>query len=412
MTLIGVRRSLVPVALATLACSDPNGPGSSTITELPRQLTGAEQKLISGSNTFAFDLLRQINASQRDSNVFVSPLSASMALGMTANGAVGTTYDAMHGALRLGDATRDEVNEGYKSLIALLRGLDKSTDFRIANSIWYEKTFPFNASFLTESKTFFDAEVAGLDFRSPSALATINSWVNTSTNTKIPKILDAIADEEVMFLINAIYFKGIWQKQFEKSKTVSEPFHAYDGTSTDVPLMRQSATLRIARGADYIAADLLYGNSAFAMTVVLPNQGVDVNAVAVSLTQANWNTLEQSFTEQKTDLYLPRFKLTWERLLNDDLTSLGMGIAFEGDHANFTRMSPMGEHLYITKVKQKTFVDVDEEGTEAAAATSVGIGLTSVPQTVIIRVDRPFIFVIRERFSGTILFMGKIVRLP
>ncbi len=144
MTLIGARITLVPLTLLTLACSDPNGPGAETITALPRQLTVAEQKLIGSSNAFAFDLLRQVNAAQRDSNVFISPLSASMALGMTANGAAGSTYDAMHNTLRLGDASRQEVNEGYKSLIALLRGLDKSTDFRIANSIWYENTFPFN----------------------------------------------------------------------------------------------------------------------------------------------------------------------------------------------------------------------------------------------------------------------------
>lgn len=412
MNLIGVRWYLVPVALATLACSDPNDPGASTITELPRQLTAAEQKLVSGSNTFAFDLMRQINASQRDSNVFVSPLSASMALGMTANGAAGTTYDAMHNALRLGDATRDEVNEGYKSLIALLRGLDKSTDFRIANSIWYEKTFPFHESFLTESKTFFDAEVSGLDFASPAALNTINAWVDKSTNSKIPKILDAIASEEVMFLINAIYFKGTWQKQFEKSQTAVATFHAYDGTSANISLMHQSVPLRVAKTASYIAADLLYGNSAFAMTVVLPNEGVDINAVASSLTRANWSLLEQSFSDQQADLFLPKFKLTWQRQLNDDLTELGMGIAFQDSRANFTRMSPLGDRLFITKVIQKTFVDVNEEGTEAAAATSVGVGVTSAPQIVVIRVDRPFIFVIRERFSGTILFMGKIVKLP
>jgi serine protease inhibitor len=412
VSLIGVRRSIVPVALATLACSDPSAPAPEPITALPRQLTTAEQKLISGSNTFAFDLLREINTSQRDSNVFVSPLSASMALGMTANGAEGTTYDAMHTALRLGDASREDVNEGYKSLIALLRGLDKSTDFRIANSIWYEKTFPFNASFLTESKTFFDAEVAGLDFTNPSAVSTINSWVDRSTNSKIPSIIDRISDEEVMFLINAIYFKGSWQKQFEKSQTSNAPFTAYDGTSASVPLMHQSVPLRVAGTSSYVAADLLYGNTAFAMTVVLPNVGVDVNTVAQSLTHESWKSLEQSFHEQKAELYLPRFKLTWQRLLNDDLTGLGMGIAFQDSRANFTRMSPLGDRLFITKVIQKTFVDVNEEGTEAAAVTSVGIGITSAPQTVIIRVDRPFIFVIRERLSGTILFMGKIVKLP
>lgn len=408
MTLIGLRGTLVPLALVTLACSDPNGPGGEIITALPRQLTAAELKLIGGSNAFAFDLLRQINSAQRGSNVFVSPLSASMALGMTANGAAGTTYDAMHSTLRLGDASRQEVNEGYKSLIALLRGLDNATEFRIANSIWYEKTFPFNDSFLAESKSFFDAEVAGLDFTSPSALSTINSWVNESTNKKIPVILDNIDPREVMFLINAIYFKGSWQKQFDKAKTTPAPFFALDGTTASVPLMHQSVPLRIARAPTYTAVDLLYGNSAYAMTVVLPNPNVDVNALAESLTGGTWTSLEQSFSEQQSEFYFPRFQLTWKRELNPDLKALGMGIAFEG--ADFTPMSPRGRDLIITKVIQKTFVDVNEEGTEAAAATSVGVGVTSAPSAI--RVDRPFLFVIRERFSGTIMFMGKIVKLP
>lgn len=407
MNLTCVRWTFVPLALATLACSDPSGPA--IITALSRQLTAAEQKLVTGSNAFAFDLLRQINTEQRASNVFVSPLSASMALGMTANGAAGTTYDAMRNTLRLGDASRQEVNEGYKSLIDLLRGLDKSTDFRIANSIWYETSFPFNDVFLADSKSFFDAEVKGLDFRNPSSLAVINSWVNQSTAGKIPAILDTIDPAEVMFLINAIYFKGSWQKQFDKSQTADAPFVALDKTSSTVPLMYQSATLRIARAAGYAAVDLLYGNSAFAMTVVLPNPNVDINTLAESLTEESWKSLEESFSEQKSDLYLPRFQLTWKRELNPDLTALGMGVAFR-EGADFTPMSPRGRELVITKVIQKTFVDVNEEGTEAAAATSVGIGVTSAPP--VIRVDRPFLFVIRERFSGTILFMGKIVKLP
>ncbi|HYN80123.1 MAG TPA: serpin family protein [Gemmatimonadaceae bacterium] len=407
MTLTRVCRLMVPVALTALACSDPSGPGE-TITSLPRPLTVAEQKLIGGSNAFAFDLLRQVNTAQRGSNVFISPLSASMALGMTANGAAGSTYDAMRSTLRLGDASRQEINEGYKSLIALLRGLDKSTDFRIANSIWYEQTFPFNEPFLAESKSFFDAEVKGLDFTSPSALTTINSWVNASTNNKIPEILDDIDDAEVMFLINAIYFKGSWQKQFDKSKTAQAPFFALDGSTANVPLMHQSVPLRVARTSTYTAVDLLYGNSAYAMTVVLPNQDVSVNTLAESLTGETWKSLEESFSEHQSEFYFPRFKLEWKRVLNSDLRALGMGIAF--DNADFTPMSPRGRELVITKVIQKTFVDVNEEGTEAAAATSVGVGLTSAPSAI--RVDRPFLFVIRERFSGTIMFMGKIVKLP
>src|SRR6476620_7392307 len=188
MTLTRAYRTIAPTVFMTLACSDSSGP--KTISSLPRQLSAAEQKLVTSSNAFAFDLLRQINVAERTTNVFVSPLSASMALGMTTNGAGGTTYDAMHNTLRLGSASRQEVNEGYKSLIALLRGLDESTDFRIANSIWYDEPFPFNDAFLADSKAFFGAEVKGLDFKSAASLGTINSWVNQGTAGKIPAILD------------------------------------------------------------------------------------------------------------------------------------------------------------------------------------------------------------------------------
>lgn len=411
MTLIGVCRTFVPMVLVAAACSDPGGPGTgTTIDELPRPLTAAEQKLVTGSNAFAFDLMREINKAQPRENVFVSPLSASMALGMTANGASGTTWDAMRTGLRLGNVSREEIGAGYKSLIALLRGLDKTTDFRIANSIWYRKSFPFHQSYLDESRSFFDASVEGLDFASPDAVKTINTWVDNATARKIPSIIDEIKDDHVMFLINAIYFKGAWQDRFDKSRTENAPFRALDGSSASVPLMHRSGKMRIAWDPAYTAVDLLYGNSAFAMTVVLPAEGTDVNSVVESLTEAKWKSLEGSISERQALLYLPRFRLDWKRELNEDLKALGMQIAFTDGEADFTRMSPVGDRLFITEVIQKTFVDVNEEGTEAAAATSVGVGVTSAPAAV--RVDRPFIFVIRERFSGTILFMGKIAKLP
>lgn len=408
MTLPGWCKTLAPVAFVTLACSDSSGPRATTIDALPRQLSAAEQKLVSSSNAFAFDLFREVNSSERSSNVFVSPLSASMALGMTMNGAGGTTYDAMHSTLRLGDATKPEVNEGYKSLIGLLRSIDESTEIRIANSVWYEKTFPFNASFIQESQSYFDAQVSPLDFSARESIDAINSWVNAATQKKIPSIIDNFDGDEVMFLINAIYFKGTWQNRFDKSRTAPAPFFAIDGSTASVPLMTQNATLGIAHQPDYVAVDLPYGNSAFTMTVVLPDKGIDINSFAESMTQTKWDALELGMHENEVLLYLPRFKLTWKGKLNAALERLGMGIAFQ-DGADFTPMSTSGKRLVITDVLQKTFVDVNEEGTEAAAATSVGIAPTSAPPTV--RVDRPFLFAIRERFSGTILFMGKIAKL-
>jgi serpin B len=408
MNLIRQRNAVIWLIAALAGCSDPNGPGSvSQIDELPRQLSVAEEKLVAGNNAFAFDLIRQVNAGQPDENVFVSPLSASMALGMAANGAAGSTWDAMRSTLGLGSATREEIGSGYGSLIKLLRGLDATTTFRIANSIWYEKSFPFEQSFLAESKSYFDAEVQGLDFGAAGSVTAINNWVSTATEKKIPKIVESLDGDEVMYLINAIYFKGAWKTQFDRSATTNAPFHAIDGTSAPVPLMFQSGLMRVATNTEFEAVDLLYGNSAFAMTVVLPREGLDVNTLLAQLTQSRWEELQDSFAERKAALYLPRFQMTWEKKLNDDLSALGMGVAFSDLQANFSRMS--SKPLFISTVVQKTFVDVNEEGTEAAAATSVGVQPTSAPPTI--RVDRPFIFAIRERFSGTILFMGKIADL-
>lgn len=404
------RPMLFAVAALCAACSEATAPGV-PIAALPRELTQPESKVIAGSNDFAFDLFRTGNLSQHNANVFMSPLSASMALSMATNGANGATYDAMHSSLRLTGATQDEVNGGFKSLIALLRDLDPRTDFRIANSIWFEQTFPFNTSFLDQSQTYFDARVEGLDFKASSSLTTINSWVSAQTNNKIPTILDSIAKNEVMFLINAIYFKGIWQKQFDKTKTTDALFHAADGSTATVSMMSRGEGVDVdyAWTPEYSAVDLPYGNSAFTMTVVVPSN-TDIDTFAESFDQAKWNLLVASLRSSDIRVYLPRFRMEWKRTLNDDLTQLGMGLAFDRNQADFTRMSPLGNYLYITQVIQKTFVDVDEEGTEAAAATSVGVGVTSARPDF--RADRPFLVVIRERFSGTILFIGKIAKLP
>jgi serpin B len=379
------------------------------ITALPRVLAEAESKIIAGSNDFAFDLFRTVNLAQRKTNVFISPLSASMALGMTANGASGATYDEMRSTLRLSGATREDVNSGYKSLITMLRGLDPGTKFSIANSIWYDQKLPFNASFIEEGKQYFDAKVQALDFKSPSAVTIINSWVSARTNNRISKILDDIDSSEVMLVVNAIYFHGLWQKQFDKSETVDAPFRAADGTITTVPMMARAAGVQYAATSEYEAVDLPYGNSAFAMAVVLPNKSADIDAFAQSFNQSKWNSVVSSLRDSDRKVFLPRFRIEWKRLLKDDLQRLGMRLAFS--NGDFTRMSPRRPSFVITRVLQKTFVDVDEDGTEAAAAvTMFAMSIESHPAAF--RADRPFLVVIRDRFSGAILFIGKIAQLP
>lgn len=410
-----LRKSLLLCAVAggISGCSNATAPDGEPITALPRPLTAAESRLIAAGNDFSFALFNRIASATPDSNLFVSPLSASMALGMTLNGAAGSTYDSIRTALALRGVSQEDVNAGYKGLLALLRGLDPATTLEVANSIWYRQEFPFEQSFFAAARDWFGAEVRGLDFGAPESVGQINGWVDSRTRGKITGIVDRIDPDDVMFLINAIYFNGKWARKFDRADTRNAPFRALDGTSAQVPLMHQQAAMRYAETPRYQAVELPYGNSAFTMTVVLPRPGVRVNELAASLTPAAWQGLIESMAERETELYLPRFKLTWERPLNDDLTALGMGIAFRPRAADFTRMSASrGRELYISYVKQKAYVDVHEEGTEAAAVTVVGVRVVSMPDIPTVRIDRPFIFAIRERFSGTVLFMGMVVKLP
>jgi serine protease inhibitor len=407
---------LALVSLAA-ACSDPNAPsGGSTprITALPRALSSGEQAVIDASNAFGFGLLRELDRTRADSNIFMSPLSASMALGMTMNGAAGQTFDEMRASLAFGSRPSSEINASYRSLIDMLRALDPTVDFRIANSIWYRAGFPFEQTFLDESRQFFDAKVAGLDFSASSATPTINDWVNQSTNGKIDKIVDGpIPNDVMMYLINAIYFKGSWTTRFDKTQTRTEPFNTVSGATAPIAMMRRTDTIRVAETANAQVVDLPYGGGAYTMTILLPKQGKAIRDVVSSLTADAWQAAIAGATARQVELQMPKFTLRWEALLNDPLQALGMRLAFQGDIADFTRMSrSAGNHLYISKVKQKSFVDVHEEGTEAAAVTSVEVRVTCACGPTVIRIDRPFLFAIRERLSGTIVFLGKIVRPP
>jgi serpin B len=404
-SLLGLGTSLL------LAACDAVSTAPRPIDHLPRELTAAEQRVIAGSNDFAFSLFREVNSEAPNANLFISPLSVSMALGMTMNGAAGTTLDAMRTTLGFTDVSLADADASYQSLIELLRGLDPSVDFRIANSIWYREGFPFEQAFLDATTQYFDATVQGLDFGDPASTGTINAWVNESTNGKIDRIVDEIPGDAVMYLIDAIYFKGAWQYRFDTKQTSSQPFHLTDSSTTPVDMMHLAeVSFPATATADYHAAELPYGGGAFSMVVVVPNEGKTLDDLIASLDDDSWQALLGSLTEGTGDVYLPRFHLTWDGILNDPLTALGMGIAFEPGAADFTGMSHASGHdLFISKVRHKTYVDVNEEGTEAAAVTSVEIGVTSLPPALL-RADRPFLFAIRERLSVTILFIGTMRR--
>jgi serpin B len=331
-----------------------------------------------------------------------------MSLGMAMAGARGTTLDAMRGTLGFGDLSQHEINASYRSLIDLLRGLDPKVQMQLANSVWYREGFQFDPAYFDTTRTYFDAQVESLDFDDPASVDVINAWVKEKTQGKISSILEGIDPLEVMFLVNAIYFKGDWTRQFDRSQTRDAPFYDSSGEQQvgTVKMMHRPGPIELYRGGNFLAADLPYGGGAFSMTVILPDPGVPVDSVLASLDADHWAAVTHGFAEAAdVDVYLPRFRLEYRKKLNDALGALGMGIAF-GDFADFTGMSPEGG-LSISNVLQKTYVDVDEEGTEAAAVTSTGVDAIAYHPPF--RADRPFLVFIREHLSGTVLFAGRIV---
>jgi serpin B len=396
---------LILLVLVTAGCGDFLGPGGSEpITELPRALTAPEMSVIASSNTFGLELWREVAARDDRANLVLSPLSASMALGMTLNGAAAGTFDAMRTTLGFGGLSQEEINEAYRGLIDLLVTLDPDVLFTIANSVWANEDVAFHAEFFDAVSAAFDATVESRDFAAPATLADINDWANEKTQGRIEKILDELSPDLVMLLLNAIYFDAAWTTRFDPADTRSADFHRRDGSSVPMDMMSiADEEFPLAMTADYAAVELPYGGEAYAMVVVVPNPGVEARTFLAGLDESGWSSILGSLTPQKVDqLGIPKLTLSYDGLLNEALKAMGMDVAFRPG-ADFTRMSPQGDQFCIDFVRQKTFIEVDEEGTTAAAVTAVGVGPTSFLGVI---ADRPFLFAIRERLSGTLLFVG------
>lgn len=389
------------------ACSESTAPSEEprVIDALPRQLSVAEREVIAGSNVFAFDLLREVHARESESsNVFLSPLSASMALGMTLNGAAGETFDAMRATLGFDGLSQEEINRSYHDLTDLLLELDPRVELTIANSAWMREGSVFVPAFSETLETWFDAETRSLDFSDPGSVDVINGWADEQTRGRIPEVLAEISPDHILFLLNAIYFKGQWTDRFKASRTRSAPFTLADGSVVQVERMSGNPSAGIGWGDGVQVAELPYGGQAFVMTLVLPEQGRSLEDVIERLDAETWARWVESIGNYKElHVELPKFEMEYETRLNDALIALGMGPAFD-QRADFSRLTP--GNAMIDFVQQNTFLKVDEEGTEAAAVTTVGVSLTSAPPAFV--VDRPFLVAIRERLSGTILFLGAI----
>jgi len=368
-------------------------------------LSMVEQSIVSSDNSFGLKLFTRMNAVEQNKNVFMSPFSVSMALGMTMNGADGSTLDSMKMVLEHSNFTMQEINESYKNISSILTNLDPKVVIQIANSIWCRNNFHVFPAFHNDCGNYFDAEAASLDFNSPDAVQTINNWVNTKTNGKIQTILNYIPPEVVMYLINALYFKGIWTYQFDPANTADAVFTTSTGAAVTCKMMNQKSTYAYHATNQAQIIDLPYGGRLFSMTVILPAEGTGIEQFAAGITQQQWDAWISSLDSTEVELSLPKFKVEYEKKLNDELIAMGMGIAFTFN-ANFSRIA--NSPLCIGEVRHKTFVEVSEEGTEAAAVTIVSIIKSCIPSNPVMSVNRPFIFAIREHQSGTILFIGKI----
>ena len=402
---------LCPVLLLFAGCDDFR-PDMFEKKEVASETGPVDSSVVRANAKFGFNLFNEIRKTEQAKNIFISPFSVSIALAMTLNGASGETEQAMTNALQLQGLDSEAINAGYAGLRQTLQTSDPKVILTIANSLWARQDVPFKQDFLQRNTQFFGAEVSTLDFTDPNTLTTINQWVNTNTNGKITKILDEINPDAVLFLINAIYFKGSWQTEFEPARTRDGTFHLATGGEKQVPMMMRTGDYRYYENYEenFQAISLPYGDGRISMYIFLPSRESNLNTFLDGLNTENWENWISQFREREVFLSMPKFKLEYEKTLNNPLQSLGMGIAFAPGGADFSRMADLevlGRNLYIGEVLHKAVVEVNEEGTEAAAVTSIGVRVTSAPPAFI--ADRPFFFAIRDNETKTVLFMGIVV---
>ncbi len=379
---------------------EPEAPGSFVLTEKSAKVLDAGQR-------FGFELFKEVHKLSDGENMMISSLSTSYALGMTYNGSAGSTRETFRDVLHYGELDDQGINESYKDLMGQLVHLDKQVEFSIANSIWYKRGFTVLEPFISTNQNYFDAAVEELDFSDPGAKDIINGWIEDKTNDKIQDMLDYIPSSAVMYLVNAIYFNAKWKYQFDPEATLPGNFHKSDGSVSQAEFMKVNGAFNLLAGENFSAVELPYGDSTFSMVVMLPAWNSTLDELVDGLDEESWESLLSVPLVQNVQIEIPKFKYGFKSLLNDPLIKLGLGVAFGGG-ADFSRITP-GGGIYISRVIHQTFIDVQEEGTEAAAATIVEMKETAAPGGGnFFKADRPFLYLIKENSTSAILFMGKV----
>jgi serpin B len=368
--------------------------------------------LAAGNNAFAIDLYGQLR--KQDGNLFFSPESISTAFAMAYAGARGTTASEMAATLHF-TLPPDRLHPAMGALFANLNAAHNGYQLRVADALWAEKDFTFLDDFLKITASDYGAGFNRVDFKgAPEQVrATINQWVEQKTEDKIKDLLPAgsLTPATRLVLTNAIYFKGDWQTQFDKASTKEEDFHLSTAQSVKAPLMHLTAKLSYLNGGTFQAAEIPYKSGELSMIVLLPNDAAGLPALEQSLTAAN---AQQWFSQlrgsAKIILTLPKFKMTQQFQLGNTLSAMGMAQAFQKGAADFSGMTGKRD-FWISAAIHKAYIDVNEEGTEAAAATGIvmrSMAMQREQPPIIFRADHPFLFVIRDNRSGGILFMGRV----
>jgi serine protease inhibitor len=393
--------------LAFTGCGN-TGDGKPAEQALPYETGKIGTNVVERNTQFAFTIFKQLNEEDKGKSIFISPLSISTALSMAYQGAGTTTKDAMAKALGYQGMDIGEVNKSYQNLLRYLRQADSKVELNISNSIWIRDGIQVKDDFLSVNKDIFNADAIMLDFSKTSAADKINNWISDATKGKITKMIaPPIPEDAIMYLINAIYFKGDWKKQFEKKATFSTAFHTEDGKSDNIMMMSRNGKVEYGEVEGTKAVRLPYGKGKIAMYCILPDKGTSIDGFIQGMSFDKWTSIKESISKkEEVILQIPRFSLEYGiKELNESLSTLGMGEAF-GDNADF---SGIREDTSISRVLHKAMIEVNEGGSEAAAATVVEMRLTSAAIDPISFVaDRPFVFVIADDETGSILFMGKL----
>ena len=395
------------MALMVMSCTND------TETPLTTDLTTTEKsaKIIAADNQFGFEIFQKVNASLSESkNTMISPMSISLALGMLYNGTDGNTKTQMENMLHKSGLNADDINQSYKDLVTGLASHDPKVELSIANAIFYRNTFPVKTDFITTNQNYYQAEVSGLDFtKTTETLNTVNGWVNTKTKGKIDQIISRVNPEDVMYILDAIYFNGEWQYRFETKETADMSFTKEDQSVIQVPTMTIENPFNYFSDQNFQMLEMPYGSGKFSMLIFLPASGKCTNDIISLMTAENVNGWISKMTEQKKKVFLPKFEFKFEDSLVDELKALGMTDAFNDTKANLTGISEAAK-LFVSEVTHKSYIKVDERGTEAAAVTSIIVGTTSVgPDQNTFKADHPFVFAIREKDTKSILFIGKVM---